>query len=403
MTVMNILLTVILFLLAVILLFIVDFLIARWIHHKNIPPFQEPPVRKSDVEFFARGDKLFNHLFGEIEAAEKHIHMLFYIFREDDISKKMLEKLKDKAREGVDVRLMVDFMGIRISRKGKKALKEAGVKLAITNKPKFPFLFYSANQRNHRKITVIDSRIAYIGGFNVGDEYLGRDPEFGPWRDYHLAVKGEGVNDLQNQFLIDWKRASSEDLVHDESFYPKQPQGSKGIQIFPSDGAHVEDLALRMINKAEHKLIIGSPYFVPGKKVKDALIKAAKRGVDIRVIMPKNPDHPLVIHAAYPYFRTLIEAGVDIHMYFQGFYHSKAIIVDDKICDIGTANFDKRSFYLNNEVNCLIYDENWIEQVMVQVNEDLNRSDLVTIEQLNQRSFIKRTKEALATALAPLM
>ncbi|RNA67852.1 cardiolipin synthase [Alteribacter keqinensis] len=403
MAILNILLIIILVLLAVILLFIIDFNIARYIHHKNIPPYQEPPFRKSDVEFFARGDKLFDHLFGEIEQAEQHIHMLFYIFREDDISKKMLEKLKSKAKAGVEVRLMVDFMGIRVSRKGRKALEQAGVQLTITNKPKLPFLFYSANQRNHRKITVIDGRIGYIGGYNVGDEYLGRDPEFGPWRDYHLAVKGEGVIDLQKQFLIDWKSGSSEDLVHEDRFYPPQHEGKKQIQIFPSDGAHVEELALTLISKAKRSLIIGSPYFVPGKKVKDALIQAAKRGVDIRVLMPKNPDHPLVIHAAYPYFRPLIEAGVDIHLYFQGFYHSKAIIVDDNICDIGTANFDKRSFYLNNEVNCLIYNESWIEQVMEQVKEDLNRSDRVTIEQLNKRSLLKRSKEALASAIGPLM
>ncbi|WP_161524826.1 cardiolipin synthase [Alteribacter lacisalsi] len=383
--------------------FIIDFTIARRLHEKHTPPYTEPPVRNSDVQFFARGDKLFNHMFGEIEQAEDHIHMLFYIFRADDISKEMINRLMDKAREGVEVRLMVDFMGFRISRKLKKEIRKSGVHLSITHRPSLPFLFYSANKRNHRKITVIDGRTAYIGGYNVGDEYLGRDPSFGPWRDYHLCVTGEAVNDLQDIFLRDWEAASGEDIIGENRYYPEQKPGSKTIQILASNGSHIEDAALKLIKTAENTLIIGTPYFVPGREVKNALIQAAKRGVDIRVIIPKNPDHPLVIHAAYPYFRELIEAGVNIHMYFQGFYHSKAIIVDDKVCDIGTANFDKRSFRINREVNCLIHNEQWIRQVMVQVNEDLNRSDRVTIEHLNNRSLLKRGKETLASLLSPLI
>ncbi|WP_246056104.1 cardiolipin synthase [Alteribacter natronophilus] len=403
MTLLNIILIVLAVFLILGIWFTVDFIIARRIHEKHTPPYKEPPVHKSDVDFFARGDRLFDHMFGQIEQAEDHIHMLFYIFRDDDISKKMLNRLMDKAREGVEVRLMVDFMGMRIGRKHKKDLRKAGVHLVLTHKPSLPFLFYSANKRNHRKITVIDGRIAYIGGFNVGDEYLGRDPNFGPWRDYHLAVRGEGVNDLQDVFLRDWAAASGEDIVGENHYYPEQHPGAKTMQVFASNGSHIEELAIKLIEKAENSIVIGTPYFVPGRVVKNALVKAAKRGVDIRVIIPKNPDHPLVIHAAYPYFRELIEAGVDIHMYFQGFYHSKAIIVDDKVCDIGTANFDKRSFRINREINCLIHDAQWIRQIMIQINEDLNRSDRVTIEHLNNRSLLKRGKESIATLLSPLI
>ncbi len=387
----------------IILWFFIDFLIARLLHRKNIQPFKEPPIRKSDVEFFASGDKLFQHLLGEIEQATHHIHILFYIFRDDNIGQKMLDKLKDKANEGVEIRLMVDFMGMKIARKNRKLLKKAGIHFVISNKPSFPFFFYSMNKRNHRKVTVIDGEIAYLGGFNVGDEYLGRDPNFGPWRDYHLAVKGEGVEDLQRQFLLDWKSASSEDLVQRERYYPQQRPGRKEIQILSLDGDHGKEVTLKLINSAKRKLFIGSPYFIPGKEIKDALINAAKRGVDIQVILPKKPDHPLVIHAAYPYFQPLINAGIDIYLYFQGFYHSKAIIIDDKICDIGTANFDQRSFHLNHEVNCLIHDEDWTQQVMEQVDQDLNRSERVTINHLNDRSLGKRLKELVATTFSPLM
>ncbi|MBU9714902.1 cardiolipin synthase [Evansella tamaricis] len=397
-------------------LFIILFLLIAWMaidiwlgskkHQSAIKPYKEAPIRQSNAQFFSQGDRLFDDLFKEISQATNHIHMYFYIFRDDHIGMKMLTNLMKKSKQGVTVRLVVDWVGSKISRRSLKQLKDAGISFAKANPPSFPYLFYTLNERNHRKITVIDGKTAYIGGYNVGDEYLGRDPKMGPWRDYHLKLQGEAVYDLQKQFLYDWQRASKSKISPEKEslYYPPLPQGPLKVQIVPTNGAHAKETIMSLIHRAKKSLMIGTPYFIPGADMRDAIIDLVKKGVRVKILIPKEPDHPLVKDAAIPYFKSLLEAGVEIRQFYKGFYHSKVIVIDDDIVDIGTANFDKRSFHLNHEVNCIISDEQWIRQVKDEIEVDFyQHGEKITMDLLDNRTLLDKTKEKLATTISPLL
>ncbi|UCZ53059.1 cardiolipin synthase [Bacillus shivajii] len=400
--------TVFLTILVMILLFFVwvtvDIWIGRKIHKSRVIPYKPSPERKSDAHFFSHGDKLFDDMLKEVYDAKDHIHMQFYIFRNDSIGNKMLMRLMEKAREGVEVRLLVDWIGNSLPKEKVEELRKAGIYFTKANAPQFPLLFFSLNFRNHRKITVIDGDKAYIGGFNIGDEYLGRDPKMGRWRDYHLRVTGESVADLQKQFLLDWERARKEKVGQEDRYFPPLREGPLTMQIVPTDGAHVIEKILTMIDQAKEFVFIGTPYFIPEKQVLNKLISLSKNGVRVQVLIPKYPDHPLVKDAAFNYIKTLLNTGIEIRQFYEGFYHSKAIIVDDKIVDIGTANFDKRSFHLNHEVNCIIHDLDWIRQVKEEIDDDFYKSsEKITFDHIKQRSIFDHSKQIVAKVLSPLM
>ncbi len=345
----------------------------------------EYPLRNSDLTMYTTGEQLFSDLFEEIHQATNHIHVEFYILQDDKFSKEFVNLLTSKSKEGVEVRLLLDWVGSKnVTKEMEKTLTDAGVLLSYSNKPTFPYLFYKLNARNHRKISIIDGKTGYIGGFNVGKEYLGQDKEFGFWRDYHLKMTGEGVADLQTQFLKDWVRATNEVFTNQDSYYPQLHQGNMETKLSPTDGAYLEDNFIHLIKQAEKEIIIGSPYFVPSERIKRELINAAKKNIKIRVLLPQKPDHPFVKEAAYPYMDELTKEGIHFFMYTKGFYHAKAICIDDKICDIGTANFDKRSLYSNYEINCFIYDKEFIAHIKNRVAEDFANSTELTREEIDQ-------------------
>jgi len=357
-------------------------------------------MRSGDLQLFTIGETLFEDLFTEIKNATHHVHILFYIVKNDRFCHEFLSLLKEKAKQGVEVRLLIDRIGGKhISRQAIESLEKVGVQFHFCHIPKFPYLFYSFNARNHRKISVIDGKIGYIGGFNIGKEYLGNDPKLGFWRDYHIKVTLEGVWDLQKQFLFDWADASNEHLYNDSTYFPSLPSGHIKMKIVPTDGAYLQGVFLNLIEQAEKEIMIGTPYFIPGDKIMKALIDAAKRGVTIKIMTPRASDHPFVKHASYPYFKILIQYGIELYHYEKGFYHAKVIVIDEKICDVGTANFDKRSLYINHEINCLIYDRDFITDVKMQLRKDLASATLLTHDDLN-RNFLDRSKESISTLIS---
>ncbi|MCR6098587.1 cardiolipin synthase [Salipaludibacillus agaradhaerens] len=389
-------------------IFIVCLLLVTWItvdlilgtkrQRSTLSPYKAGVIRKSHAVLFTHGDSLFDHMLSTIDKAHHHIHIQFFIFRSDHIGQKFLDLFKQKAQQGIDVRLLVDWGGDHISRKEKASLKKAGVQVAITNVPAFPFLFYSINKRNHRKVSIIDGEHGYIGGYNVGDEYLGRDPKKGRWRDYHLYIQGEACQDLQQQFVKDWNTASN-DLLSLESLTSKTLKaGPTSLTMVTTDGSHVIESIHGMLDKAEKSIFIGTPYFIPDKSLTAKLIDLAKKGMEINVLLPKYPDHPLVKDAAYPYFPALLQAGVHFHQFYEGFYHAKVIIVDDALICIGTSNFDKRSFYINKEINCFIEDSEWTRDAKGEIEKDLiESSEPITMAHVENRTLWEKTKEKLAT------
>jgi cardiolipin synthase len=378
----------------------IDLSYGRIVHLKRVRS-RSFSLRQSDFRLYTYGNDLYDALFTDIKQAKHHVHVLFFIVKNDDISRTFLKLLIDKAQEGIEVRLLLDRFGSHyLSKEAIYSLQKHGVSFSFCHKVKFPFPFFSANQRNHRKITVIDGKIGYIGGFNIGEEYLGHNQRLGLWRDYHLRLTGEGIQDLQKQFLHDWLDDTDQNLLDSSLYFPMQQPGTILHRFIPTDGAYLQNTFLHLIESAKKELFIGTPYFIPGKKIMNALLKARKRGVQITILVPQKADHALVREAKFPYCRKLIQAGCNIYAFQQGFFHAKIIIVDDHTCDIGTANFDMRSIYINHEINCLLYDKHFIQEVKSKFEEDLERSSLLSFEDVSPLSIIDRGKEWIGTILA---
>ncbi|PFG04298.1 cardiolipin synthase [Bacillus sp. es.034] len=362
--------------------------------------------RNSDIQLFSRGPELFDQMFKEMREATSSIHVLFYIVQDDHFANRFLELLKGKAQEGIEVRLLMDQIGSHNVPKSKvKELRDAGVEVDYCRRVKFPYLFFSSQQRNHRKITVIDGVTGYLGGYNIGKEYIDENdkPELSPWRDYHLRLTGEGVHDLQTEFCIDWFRTTQKDLKDEAAYFPPSEKGSIEHRIFPTEGINIEDFFGKFIDEAQDEIIIGTPYFIPTPKLMDTLLDALGRGVTVKIIIPNNADHMLVKEAAFPYFRPLLAKGAKVYQFLDGFYHAKVMVVDDHFCDIGTGNFDKRSFFINLEINNLIYDKEFIQTLKTEMEKDMAASDMLSESDLSSVSMLTRLKERVASVISILL
>ena len=362
------------------------------------------------VNVYVNGKEKFRQLIEDIKKAKKFIHVEYYIFRGDTLGRKILEELTRKAKSGLEVRLLVDSMGSR--KLTKKFLKEyigAGGKFSLFFPGILPHINTRINYRNHRKIVVIDGVYGYVGGFNVGKEYINEDPEVGFWRDTHVRIEGEAVNDLNERFLLDWCHASGQEIddydKYSEEF--KNDLGDVGIQIVTSGPDHKEEYIrnayLKLINNAKKNLYLETPYLVPDSPILEALKISALSGVDVRIIIPGKPDHFFMQWAASSYVGELLEAGIKVYSYQNGFIHAKTIIADSTVISIGTANLDIRSFKLNFEVNAFIYDDriakNGEEQFMV----DIQSSEEITKETYDNRSFSLKIKESLIRLVSPIL
>ncbi|WP_017756642.1 cardiolipin synthase [Calidifontibacillus oryziterrae] len=363
------------------------------------------PNRNGKWMLFGDGQELYRSYFQDISDAKHHIHILFYIVKNDNVGHEFFSLLKRKARHGVKVRLLLDRIGSRnISKKEITELQNCGIEFAFSNRPVFPFFFYSLNYRNHRKVTVIDGKIGYFGGFNIGKEYLGQDPQLGYWRDYHLKLYGDGVQDLQTEFHLDWKRATGKYVPNDYRYFPSLIKGSLPLRFIPTDGAFIKEFLLELIQNAKSEIIIGTPYFIPGSEILTEILNASYRGVSVTVLVPLKADHAFVREASFPYFKKLLAAGCNIYRYTHGFYHGKIVLIDNELCDFGTANFDKRSFFINDELNCLITDPQFISKIQEEFKKDLYmHSEKLTISAYNKRPWLQRSKEAFSSFISDLL
>ncbi|MCD7034716.1 cardiolipin synthase [Metabacillus sp. GX 13764] len=384
-----------LILLVLILWFTLDFMIGykKHIRQQGIKCY---PRYKGKLTLFSDGRNLYDHYFSDLRQAQHSLKIQFYIVKNDAISSEFLDILTERASNGVTVRLLMDWAGsLKVNKKAIRRLKDAGAEVTYSHKPKLPFLFFTLQARNHRKITIIDGHIGYIGGFNIGKEYIGNDPKFGYWRDYHLKVEGKSVEDMLDQFNQDWKLAAGEKLkpyVQPELYEEEQMEH----QFLCTNGKELDKIFTRIIKETEQELIICTPYFVPSNGLMEELEHALSRGVAVKIIVPMKTDHLLVREAAFPFFGRLLLKGCQIYRFYQGFYHAKVVVADRKVCDLGTANFDKRSLYLNDEINCFIYDMPFIDNILEQIEKDMERSELYTIEAFQKRPLLARGKEMIA-------
>ncbi|PLT31663.1 cardiolipin synthase [Peribacillus deserti] len=397
---MKILLYSVFYLLLLLVWIRIDFKLGRKQHLRQAHR-RDFPFRHSDISLFTDGISLFKDMFSEIRAAEFHIHILFYIVKEDHFSKEFLSLLKEKAAQGVQVRLLLDWMGsFGLKKKTIRELRKYGIDISFCQVPKLPYLFYSSQERNHRKITVIDGEIAYLGGFNIGKEYVNEDKKLSPWRDYHLKISGEGVRDLQEEFLEDWFEATGKDYRKTNLFHLEPQKGKCKHLIVPYEGVFLEERYIKLIRMAKDKIIIGTPYFIPSKLLLSELCKALESGVNLTVIVPGKADHPFVKEASYKYFRKLIPKGAQVFQFQNGFYHPKILLVDNQLCDVGTSNFDKRSLFLNHELNCYIYDPDCISQLEKAIQNDLQNSTPLDLKQISDINPARTVKEWIASSIS---
>jgi cardiolipin synthase len=363
----------------------------------------------NDISIYTNGNDKFDALKKSIKEAKDHIHMLYYIFQNDELGNELIELLAEKAREGVQVRLLVDSLGGRnLKKQTMKPLVDAGGKFELFFKSPLPKVDLRINYRNHRKIIIIDGRIGFIGGINIGDEYLGKDPAFGFWRDTHLKIEGSSVRDLQARFMLDWRNASKDNLSFKYRYFPDiSGIGNSGVQIMSSgpDSPYqrIKQNYIKMINMAKKSIYIQSPYFIPDASILEALKIAALSGIDIRIMIPNKPDHPFVYWATYCNAAELLDYGVKIYTYENGFLHAKTVVVDGIISSVGTANFDVRSFKLNFEVIAVMYNSEISGKLHVYFMEDIELSNELTLEVYRQRGIYIRFRESISRLLSPLM
>ena len=359
------------------------------------------------VEIYTDGEEKFEALIQDLQKAKDHIHMQYYIMRSDGLGQRLAEVLIKKANEGVDVRVLYDDMGSRsLKRSYVKRLKNAGVMVEAFFPSKL-IINFKINYRNHRKLTIIDGKIGYIGGFNVGDEYLGKSRKFGYWRDTHLRVMGEAVQSLQTRFILDWNQASKNDILYDDRYYNTSTSGDVGVQIVSSgpdtEWEQIKNGYIKMIMAAKEYIYIQTPYFIPDESVKDALRIAALSGVDVKIMIPNKPDHPFVYWATLSSSGELLTAGAEVFIYQNGFLHAKTIVVDGKIASVGTANIDVRSFRLNFEVNAFLYDTEIADRLVQKFNNDIKLSTQMTKKLYDQRTIGIRFKESISRLISPVL
>jgi cardiolipin synthase A/B len=394
---------------------------SQWIEEHIIPATSDVPLytslfnlarmpatRGNQVELLIDGKATFDSILQGIHSAQSYILVQFYIIRDDELGRRLGRALADKARDGVKVYLLYDEIGTRgFKRTGLcKQLLMTGVKVAAFNTTQGPRNRFQINFRNHRKIVAVDGDAAWIGGHNVGVEYLGEKRSVGHWRDTHTRIQGPAVLGAELAFATDWLWATGETLPMDWTF-SSEKKGDCNVLVFPSDPAsEYEEAGLmfhQLIVDARNRIWIASPYFVPDRAIVSALELAALRGVDVRVLVPDEPDGPFVAMANWSYTQELLPAGVKVYRYQGGFMHQKVLLMDDYIAGVGTANFDNRSFRLNFEITALVHSFDFAGEVQQMLESDMARSRQVGMEDFKDKPLWFPLAMGIARLFAPIL
>lgn len=363
------------------------------------------------IKIFSDGNDKFDSLVEDIKNAKEYIFLQYYIIKNDLLFTRIKDELIKKAHEGVDVKILYDAMGCRTIRKSYwKKLRKEGIETVEFFPAKMRRLHVRINYRNHRKIVVIDGKVGYVGGYNIGKEYIGLSKRFGYWRDTHLRVEGSAVFDLMAHFMLDWNYSSGQNIFENEKYRfipPETPVGNNLMQIISSGPdskyKNIRNNYIKLISKARKSIYIQTPYFIPDEAVLSSLLIACNSGVEVNLMIPCKPDHPFVYWATYSYMGDLVKAGANCYLYNDGFLHAKGVMIDGKVFCYGTANMDIRSFSLNFEVNAVVYSEEETLKMEALFNEDVKKSTLVTRDEYLKRGVFLRFKEQCCRLLSPIL
>jgi len=364
------------------------------------------PVAGNAVTLYREGPATFDALEAAIDEAREHVHLVYYIWQADRTGERLRDALVRAARRGVEVRLLLDDVGSRPAR-GRffRPLREAGGRVARFLPVLSRFLRVTLNNRNHRKIVVVDGATGFTGGMNVGDEYAGIGD---PWRDAHVRIVGPAVNRLQEVFAEDWFHAAGEDLARQSYFPNVEPSGDAWAQILASgpddDRWHgIHTLLFSAVNLARQRVWIETPYFVPDVSMALALQAAALRGIDVRLLVPAESDNPLVLYAGRSFYGELLAAGVKIYELPKAMLHAKTATIDDRIATVGSANMDQRSFRLNFEANAFFFGPEVAAELARSFEVVQAASERLDADAFARRPRRQRLAEALTRLLAPLL
>ncbi|ALC89000.1 cardiolipin synthase [Bacillus sp. FJAT-18017] len=350
------------------------------------------------------GKETFGQIIEELRKAETFIHIEYYIFRSDRLGQEIIDILIEKAKAGVEVRFIYDAAGsLSLRLTDIRRMKKAGINARPFSPLKFGFFNQKFNFRNHRKIIIIDGKVGFVGGLNVGVEYLGEDENFGYWRDTHMMLTGEAVYTLHTVFLLDWEYVSREkvlDYEHAKKYTIDDGTLDGAIQVVASGpDTHqgiMSDFYYALMASAQQSIWIATPYFVPDESIRTALRIAAAKGLEVRIMVPEINDSFLTQYATRSYFSELLRYGVEIYSYKKGFLHQKVIIIDGNLASIGTANMDMRSFHLNFEVNVFLYGTSSIRDLVAHYEQDMKDSEKIGAVEFYKRGLWNRMKESFA-------
>nr|WP_321247372.1 cardiolipin synthase [uncultured Psychroserpens sp.] len=369
---------------------------------------RSPLTIRNEVDILFNGETKFKRLLEDLQNANNHIHLEYYIIKDDVIGTELLDIICEKAKQGVEVKMTYDDVGSKLSSKMKHQLDDSGV----DHYPFMPVIFSSltgkSNYRNHRKIVVIDGEIGYVGGINISDSYINTEDSKLYWRDTHLRIYGEAVKVLQFHFLTTWDFVTKKSIEVKQSYFPEtECEKDVAIQIAASgpdtDWAYIMEAILTAINNAESYIYITTPYFIPNDQLVTALQIASKIGVDVRLIIPKYSDSWVAESATNSFLEPLLKAGIKVYRYSRGFVHAKTMVVDDIFATIGTCNLDNRSFNINFEINALIYDSEESQILKSQFIKDITDCELIDFESWKNRPRIHKLKESYSRLWAPLL
>ena len=366
-------------------------------------------LRGNTLRRLIDGDETFDAIIAEIEQAKHSVYVQFYIMRNDGLGNRLLEAMAAKAAQGVEACFLFDmFGGAAMTKEVQEKWRRRGVQMAAFCSTSSGRDRWRGNFRNHRKNVIVDGRVGFVGGHNVGDEYLGLDPKFGRWRDTHVRVEGPTALQLQRSFAADWYFVT--DRVVDRSWVPHDPEpDAAGQRALVLDSGPSDDFErctlffLHAIGMAKSRIWIASPYFVPDEGVLQALQLAAVRGVEVRVLLPQKADHLFVWLASFNLLKELDHPNMFIHRFTGGFLHHKALVVDDHFAAVGTANFDNRSFRLNFEITLAVADKKFAGEVAVMFERDFAESMLVDAMAYHDLPFHWKLGAKISRLLAPIL
>ena len=365
-----------------------------------------PVLKGNQVELLVDGETTFASIFKGIDQASEYVLIQFFIIHDDELGNALKRRLCEKARQGVRIYFLFDEVGSnKLPASYIKELRDAGARIHSFQTTRGSGNRFQLNFRNHRKIVVTDGRVGWVGGHNVGDEYLGKTTRFEGWRDTHMRMSGPAVLGLQFAFMEDWNWATDERLSLNWDFVAAEGS-STPVLILPSGPADEVATASLMfqhaIHSARQRIWIASPYFVPDDGIINALQLAEMRGVDVRVLIPDEPDHLLVYMSAFAFFGKMIKSGIEIYRYTAGFMHQKVFLVDDAASAIGTANLDNRSFRLNFEITGIVLDRDFAGLVEDMLESDFARARKMTLEEVEEKSLWFKAAARAAYLTAPL-